>query len=188
MEMHVGLFSRTGRRAVNHIKWITSTRTSSSRLARPEDIEQVHRIYMDERVLPYLGYDFMDLEAFRVVFDGLLAAGGFYVVERDGKVAGFYRIMLFEGRARHVAQLGTLAVDPRFQGSGLARDMMADAIGQMKALGVRRAELQAEADNSRGLAFYRKMGFEQEGVQRRAYRRAGENTDVDEILMVRFLD
>ena len=50
------------------------------------------------------------------------------------------------------------------------------------------AELQAEADNARGLAFYRKMGFEQEGVQRRAYRRAGESADFDEILMVRFLD
>jgi len=158
------------------------------RLARPEDIGQVYRIYMDERVIPYLGHDPMDLEAFRTVFDGQLAAGRFYVVEREGKVAGFYRITLFEGRARHVAQLGTLAVDPKFQGSGLARDMVANAIEQMKTLGVRRAELQTEADNARGLAFYRKIGFEQEGVQRRAYRRAGENADVDEILMVRFLD
>jgi RimJ/RimL family protein N-acetyltransferase len=158
------------------------------RLARPDDVEQVYRIYMNERVIPFLGHDPMDLEAFRSVFDGLLAAGGFYVVEREGKVAGFYRIMQFEGRARHVAQLGTLAVDPKFQGSGLARDIVASALEQMKALGVRRAELQAEADNARGLAFYRKMGFEQEGVQQRAYRRGGENTDVDEIMMVRFLD
>ena len=158
------------------------------RLARPEDIEQVYRIYVDERVLPFLGHDPIDIKAFRVVFDGLLAAGNFYVVEREGQVAGFYRITQFEGRARHVAQLGTLAVDPRYRGSGLAQDMVASAIEQMKALGVRRAELQAEADNARGLAFYRRMGFEQEGVQRRAYRRSGENTDVDEILMVRFLD
>jgi len=143
---------------------------------------------MDGRVIPFLGHDPMDLEAFRAVFDGLLAAGGFYVLEREGQVAGFYRIIQFEGRARHVAQLGTLAVDPEFQGSGLARDMVASAIEQMKALGVRRAELQAEADNARGLAFYRKQGFEQEGVQRRAYRRSGEGDDVDEVLMVRFLD
>jgi hypothetical protein len=38
------------------------------------------------------------------------------------------------------------------------------------------------------LALYRKPGFEQEGVQRRACRRSGEGEDVDEILMVRFLD
>jgi putative acetyltransferase len=158
------------------------------RLARPEDIEDVHRIYMHERVLPYLGHDSMDFEAFRAVFKRLLAAGHFYVFEREGKVVGFYRIIRSDGRARHVAQLGTLAIDPKYQGSGLAREMVAHAIEQMRALGVRRAELQAEADNARGLSFYRKMGFEQEGVQRRAYRRAGEDTDVDEILMVRFLD
>ncbi len=167
---------------------IQMTTRPMPRLARPEDIEQVYRIYMHERVIPYLGHDPMDLEAFRIVFDGLLAAGGFYVVEREGNVAGFYRIMQFDGRAQHVAQLGTLAVDPKYQGSGLARDMVTGAIEQMKALGVRRAELQAEADNARGLAFYRKLGFEQEGVQRKAYRRAGENTDIDEIMMVRFLD
>jgi len=158
------------------------------RLARPDDVEQVHRIYMDARVVPYLGVDPMGLEPFREVFGGLLAAGHFYVVEREGKIAGFYRLTLFEGRARHVAQLGTLAVDPQFQGSGLAADMVTGAVEQMRRLGVRRVELLAEADNLRGLAFYRKMGFAEEGVQRRAYRRAGENKDIDEILMVRFLD
>lgn len=143
---------------------------------------------MDERVIPFLGHDPMDLAAFRPVFAGLLAAGGFYVVEREGRVAGFYRITQCEGRARHVAQLGTLAVAPEFQGSGLAREIVEGAIGQMRSLGVRRVELQAEADNPRGLAFYRKLDFEQEGVQRRAYRRAGEASDVDEVMMVRFLD
>jgi ribosomal protein S18 acetylase RimI-like enzyme len=162
--------------------------STGPRLARPEDIADVHRIYMDQRVIPFLGHDPMGLEQFRRVFDALLAAGSFYVVEREGRIAGFYRILPFEGRARHVAQLGTLAVDPSLQGSGLAREMVEGAIGQMKAMGVTRAELQAEADNARGLAFYRKMGFEQEGVQRRAYRRAGETADVDEIMMVRFLD
>ena len=161
---------------------------SSPRLARPDDIEAVHRIYMDERVIPFLGHDSMDLEGFRTVFDRLLAARDFYVVEREGRVAGFYRIMPFDGRARHVAQIGTLAVDPQHQGTGLACEMVEGALRQMKAMGIRRAELQVEADNARGRAFYRKLGFEQEGVQRRAYRRGGEDTDVDEILMVRFLD
>ena len=162
--------------------------TGGPRLARPEDLEQVHRIYMDERVIPFLGHDAMDLEGFRKVYDRLLAGRDFYVVERERKVAGFYRILPFEGRARHVAQLGTLAIDPELRGTGLGRAMVEGAIDQMKAMGIRRVELQVEADNARGRAFYRKLGFEQEGVQRRAYRRGGESADVDEILMVRFLD
>jgi putative acetyltransferase len=157
------------------------------RLARPEDVEQVHRIYMDDKVAPYLGVDPMALEPFRAVFAGLLSGGRFYVVERAGAIAGFYRIIQFEGRARHVAQLGTLAVDPKWQGTGLAAEMVAGAIEQMRALGVIRVELMAEIDNDRGIAFYRKLGFETEAVLRRAYRRAGDASEIDEVLMVRFL-
>jgi putative acetyltransferase len=158
------------------------------RLARAGDIEAVHRIYMHDLVVPFLGVDPMPLEPFRAVFDGLLAAGHFYVLEHAGKLAGFYRITQFEGRARHVAQLGAVAIDPALRGSGLAAELVDHAIDRMRQLGVRRVELLAEADNARGLTFYRKMGFVEEGVQRRAYRRAGEDSDVDEILMVRFLD
>jgi RimJ/RimL family protein N-acetyltransferase len=43
-----------------------------------------------------------------------------------------------------------------------------------------------EADNPRGIAFYRKLGFEREGVQRRAYKRAAESAYVDEVMMVKF--
>jgi hypothetical protein len=38
---------------------------SMPRLARPDDIEQVFRNYTDERVIPYLGHDAMDLEVGR---------------------------------------------------------------------------------------------------------------------------
>lgn len=157
------------------------------RPARPDDIEAVHRIYMDASVIPHLGVDAMALEPFRIVYDGLLASG-LHVVERDGQIAGFYRIIRFDGRQAHVAQLGTFAVHPGWQGKGVAQEMMAHALDRLRAMGVRRVELMAETDNARGLAFYRKAGFHEEGVQRRAYRRAGEDHDVDEVMMVRFLD
>jgi len=57
----------------------------------------------------------------------------------------------------------------------------------MRTLGVVRVELMAEIDNDRGIAFYRKLGFETEAVLRRAYRRAGDASEIDEVLMVRFL-
>jgi putative acetyltransferase len=61
---------------------------TTPRLARPDDIEQVHRIYTDERVIPFLGHDAMDLDAFRAMYERLLAARDFYVVEHERKVAG----------------------------------------------------------------------------------------------------
>ncbi|HEX5008628.1 MAG TPA: GNAT family N-acetyltransferase [Hyphomonadaceae bacterium] len=158
------------------------------RLARAEDVEAVHAIYMHASVIPWLTHEPMDLDAFRDVFAKLLAAENFFVEERDGAVAGFYRITQYEGRASHVAELGTFAVHPDWQGRGLAREMIAGALVAMKAAGVIRAQLLVEPENARAIAFYTRMGFHQESIQRRAYRRSGEPGEIDDIVMVRFLD
>ncbi|HEY7797652.1 MAG TPA: GNAT family N-acetyltransferase [Hyphomonadaceae bacterium] len=158
------------------------------RPARPGDIEAVYAIYMHASVIPWLAHDPMDLDAFRAVFAKLLAGENFFVEERDGVVAGFYRITRYEGRASHVAELGTFAVHPDWQGRGLAREMIAEAVATLKAAGVIRLQLLVEPENGRAIAFYARMGFHQESIQRRAYRRSSEATEIDDIVMVRFLD
>ncbi len=57
------------------------------RLARPSDINDVYRIYMDASVIPWLGHDPMTLDAFRAVFAKYLGAENFFVAERDGAVS-----------------------------------------------------------------------------------------------------
>src|SRR5262245_51056701 len=114
------------------------------RLARPSDIDEVYRIYMDASVIPFLGYAPMSLDAFRDVFAKYVAAGNFFIAERDGAVAGFYRVTHFEGRASHVAEIGTLAVRPDLKGSGLARELIADVLATLKADGIIRVQLYVE--------------------------------------------
>lgn len=157
------------------------------RLAAPGDLTAVHGIYMHAEVVPYLGIDPVSVDGFRPVFDALLATGSFFVVPRDGVVCGFYRITRHPGRARHAAALETLAIAPAAKGSGFARAMIEEALDGMRADGILRVELMVEADNPRGIAFYRKLGFEQEGVLKRAYKRAGDRDYVDEILMAKWL-
>jgi len=161
--------------------------TAARRLATPEDCRRIHDISSAPEVVPYLTYDLMPLAEFRPIFEGLLAAGEFWVWEAEGQVAGCYRIVRYPGRTRHVALLGWVAVAPDLQGHGHGAAMLGDALGRMQDAGIRRVELQAEADNRRGLAFYRKLGFEAESVQRTACWRAGDPAPVDEVLMVRFL-
>jgi putative acetyltransferase len=158
------------------------------RSARPDDIEAVHGIYMHASVIPWLSHDAMDLNAFRAVFAGLLAAENFFVEERDGAVAGFYRVTRYEGRASHVAEIGTLAVHPDWQGRGLAREMIAAALAELKAAGVIRVQLLVEPENARGLAFYERVGFHKEAVLRRGFRRFGQPGETDDVVMVLFLD
>jgi RimJ/RimL family protein N-acetyltransferase len=159
----------------------------SHRLATLADFEAVYAIYMADEVIPYLGFDPMSRASFLGVMQGLVASRAFYVVEREGRVRGFYRASRGEGRARHVARLGTLAVAPEEQGSGLARSMIEAAIATLYADGVTRIELTVEAGNPRAQRFYGKLGFELEGTMRHAYRRSDDSGYVDQLLMARLL-
>lgn len=153
------------------------------RLATPQDIEAVHAIYSHEEVLPFLTYERMTLEAFRPIYQQLLDSRCFYVWETDGAIAGFYKATRHPGRVSHVVQLGTLAVDPRRHGQGVALRMVSDVLEKLKAGGTRRIELMAEADNERGLRFYKKLGFVEEGRLRDFYKRANQDHYVDELVM-----
>ena len=66
--------------------------------------------------------------------------------------------------------------------------MLQDVLTRLEQSGVLRFELQVEADNPRRIAFYRKLGFEREGVQRKAYKRLAEPQYIDEVVMVKFAD
>jgi putative acetyltransferase len=163
---------------------MTLTQTGlTRRLVTAEDADEIYGIYMHEQVIPFLTYDPMSRHDFQPIFDALLAQGNFFAYPWEGRIGGIYRISHYPGRVRHVACLGTVAVNPAFQRRGIGRRMLEEAIACLREQGVRRVELYAEADNPGGLAFYRQLGFEQEGLLRGFYRRAHENHDVDEYVM-----
>lgn len=157
------------------------------RLARPQDEAVVHRIYTHPAVVPFLTFETLSPQAFAPVFAALIADGDFYVYERGGEIVGFYKATRLPGRAAHVCHLGPLAIAPERHGEGLGQAMIGEALAHIEAEGATRVELMAEADNVRGLAFYGKLGFVVEGVQRLAYRRAADPDYIDEVLMVQFL-
>lgn len=157
------------------------------RAATDADIAAIHALYTDPTVIPFMLHEPMPLEAFGPLYTKLIA-GGLMVWEIDGRVAGMYRTPVAEGRASHTAMLGTFAVHPDFQGSGLARTLLEDAFDRLRAKGVRRIELLAEADNARGLAFYKKLGFEVIAVLKDAYRAYGRPGYVDDVLMSKMLE
>jgi RimJ/RimL family protein N-acetyltransferase len=77
-------------------------------------------------------------------------------------------------------------VSPELHGRGYDAAMLQEVLTRLEQSGTLRFELQVEADNPRGIAFYSKLGFEREGTQRKAYKRAAEPEYVDEIMMVKF--
>jgi len=167
---------------------VASKLSRMRRLATPEDLNAVFSLYMHEKVVPYLGYDPMPLEDFRAIYQELVASRCFFVYELDGRIAGFYRATRYPGRVKHVACLGTLAVDPALHGQGVALAMVSQAMDELKAAGVKRIELFVESDNAPALRFYRKLGFVHEGTLRKFYKRAGDADVIDDHLMALLID
>ncbi len=157
------------------------------RLAQPTDLDAVYAIYMHPDVVPYLGYEPLSLPDFRPIFQELIECRAFYILERDGAVAGFCRATRQPGRASHVVYLGTFAVSPQWRGTGLAREFMEQIIEMLESRGALRLELMLEADNPRAFAFYSKLGFVQEGLMRAAYKRSSDSHYTDEIFMAKLL-
>ena len=156
------------------------------RMARAEDERALLPIYTHEQVERFLTFDGVDAQRFSAIFRQLLADGNFFVYEVKGAVVGFCKATRLPGRSSHVAHLGPLAVAPELHGHGYASALLRAVLAVLERSGVLRFELLAEADNVRGIAFYQKLGFEREGVQRKAYKRAAEQNYLDEIMMVKF--
>lgn len=158
------------------------------RLARASDLADVHRIYMHEAVIDYLGYDPMSLAEFVPVFEEMVASQAFHIaVKREGEVEvllGFCRLIRNTGRAAHRAYLGTFAIDPKHSGQGHGQAVIRSLAAMLQTQGVRRLELMMEADNARAERFYQRLGFVQEGRLREAYKRGHQAHYVDEVLFV----
>ena len=156
------------------------------RTARAEDEQALLPIYTHELVERFLTFDGVDAQRYSDIFRNLLKGGDFFVYEADRMVVGFCKATRLPGRSSHVAHIGPLAVSPEFHGRGYAAAMLKEVLVHLECSGTLRFELLVEADNSRGIAFYQKLGFEREGVQRNAYKGAAEQRYVDEVMMVRF--
>ncbi len=53
-----------------------------------------------------------------------------------------------------------LAVDPAYQGRGLARRLINECVAGLKSAGLQRANILVAKDNPRGLEFWRRCGWE----------------------------
>ncbi len=112
--------------------------------------------------------------AFFSVFDGDRAVGNCSISAHSKHV-----------KLKHRCDLA-IALEQDFCGCGLGTILMTKAIDKARELGFGQVELGVYADNDKGLALYKKMGFQEMGKTLRAFR-LKDGTYIDEINMVLFL-
>jgi RimJ/RimL family protein N-acetyltransferase len=159
------------------------------RRARPHDVEFLAELLADDDVRPFLGaraavtLEEVGIEIERSEREPQLH--GVYVIEVDGERAGTLAFRVTNERSR-IAQLGGLAVHPRFRGRRLGDE--AARIFQrhlLDDLGFHRLELQIYGFNKRAIAHAERAGFVREGVKRKAYLRDGEWQDAVQFSLLR---
>lgn len=106
----------------------------------------------------------------------------FYAVH-EGRVVGWCDIIpnALEG-TRHCGHLG-MGVLPEHRGKGLGTRLISAALADATNKGISRVELEVFATNINAIALYRKMGFIEEGLKKRA--RFIDGNYVDNLVMAR---
>jgi RimJ/RimL family protein N-acetyltransferase len=151
------------------------------RRARAGDVDFLAELVTHEDVEPFLaavrakGRDELLAEIARSEAEA--DAFGVFVIEVDGLQAGTMRFERANRRSR-IADLGGLAVHPRFRGAKVA-----DTAARMfqrhlfDDLGFHRVQMEIYGFNERAMRHAERSGFVREGVRRKAYWRNGAWVD-----------
>jgi N-acetylglutamate synthase-like GNAT family acetyltransferase len=101
-------------------------------------------------------------------YGALVAAGGGWVVERDGRVVG---VMILNAATDHLL-VGNVAVLPVYQGHGLGTLLLAHAEAQARQRGFKEMRLFTNERMHENIAIYQRLGWveydrgEQDGFRR----------------------
>jgi [ribosomal protein S18]-alanine N-acetyltransferase len=71
------------------------------------------------------------------------------------------------------AEILTIAIDPRYRGQGLSRNLLLTHLGHLAGRGVRTIFLEVEENNRPALSLYKRAGFAIVGRRERYYQEPG---------------
>lgn len=107
------------------------------------------------------------------LFEGeLQRSGRVYLVARTGPTVVGYAGLLMIADDGHVA---TVAVDPAWEGHGVATRLLVELVHQAVLLGARQLTLEVRMSNVRAQDLYRRFGFAPAGARKAYYADNGED-------------
>jgi ribosomal protein S18 acetylase RimI-like enzyme len=147
----------------------------------PEHVESFHRaldfVARERRYLSFL--EAPPLESARAfVLDMINHGHPQWVALSTGEVVGWCDVT---PKTRpiyaHSGVLG-IALLPPFRGQGIGKRLIPRTLDAARAFGLRRVELTVRENNKSAIALYKKVGFEIEGLQRRAVHLDGADENI----------
>lgn len=114
-------------------------------------IRDIHEIYMNKDVNPFMAFELCSVEKFRPILEKMLTQSQFYAIQNDaGKIVAVRRLILGEGHHAHIAYFASMGVHPdyRKQGYGNLLKIGLDKIIVKQAPHTKFIKISQESDNA----------------------------------------
>lgn len=138
---------------------------------------------MHPQINPYLLYEPISKAEFAPIFEELFLQNALFVYADAERAIGMFKLIRFNYRTSHIIYLGGIAIEPTFAGQGFGKKMLLEIIDYVKNLGIKRLELAVSIFNKKAIKLYESVGFEREGLMRKAVYLQKEDKYVDELMM-----
>jgi ribosomal protein S18 acetylase RimI-like enzyme len=130
---------------------------------------------MHKDVNPYMNYSFLTKDDFQEIWQDIFKR--LWLWKKDQEILGLVVINKGTHRIKHVAYIEKLAINQSLNEKGLGTLFFEKIISSLKSEGFTRIELGVEVDNLRAISFYKKFGFEIEGIRKNFLNREGKFID-----------
>jgi ribosomal protein S18 acetylase RimI-like enzyme len=144
--------------------------------ATKEDFDQVYEILMHEDVNMFMNYPVLEKAEFQEIWLDIFPRLNLWK-EEDLKILGLAVITKGTYRIKHIAYIDKFAINQSLKNRGLGTIFFREIIDSLKKEGFSKIELGVEVDNIRAISFYKKFGFEVEGIRKKLLNREGDFID-----------
>ena len=143
--------------------------------AQEKDFDQVYARLMHEEVNRFMNYPVLEKSAFREIWLDIFTRLNLW--KEGEEILGLAVITKGTYRIKHIAYIDKLAIKQSFRSKGLGTVFFNQIIESLAQEGVIKIELGVETDNQRAINFYKKLGFEIEGLRKKLLNRDGQFID-----------
>ncbi len=139
------------------------------------DFDKVYDILMHKEVNPFMNYPILAKAEFEQIWVEIFEK--IYLWKEDENILGMIAITKGTHRVKHIAYIEKLAINQSIKRKGLGTIFFDEIINQLTQENITKIELNVETDNERAINFYKKLGFEIEGIRKKALNREGDFID-----------